>query len=150
MTTEEVSEDSAADKIVTEENLEKVQMLLRGREAKTITMPTLETTDKYLRERQKRRCKQAHSKGTRKPPVFTRKNEFLHYVEALDYVKAYNQWKTSFGLIQELREPKETLTTKPKRGKKKPARSIASSIVSKQKITNKDEDVQSNKVSKFE
>ena len=60
-------------------------------------------------------------------------------------MKAYNQWKTTLGLIQELKEHGESSKI-AKRGQKKPAKSIASSTASTRE---KRKDEQSEKLGKM-
>ena len=102
---------------VHETELEKVRILLKHRE----TMAFQESKPKG-RTREERRKRQARSKGIKRPPPMLKgKNDYLYMVGAVDCIKAYNEWKTSFGLIQELKESKQ----KPQRNKPKKARTIA-------------------------
>ena len=78
-----------------------------------------------------RHSKQARSKGIKRPqPIFKGKNDYLHFVGAIDCIKDYNEWKTSFGLIQELRDSKKDgeIPPKTKRNKPQKPQAIAKTI----------------------
>lgn len=57
--------------------------------------------------------------------VLKGKNDYLHFVGAIDRLKALNKWKMSFGLIQELKDQKLEQKQKQTRIKPKKASIIA-------------------------
>ncbi len=118
--------DTGDEDIVPETKLEKVCILLRGREDVLLERPRTREERDLRKEARKRRAKQSHSKGAKKQPEFQGKNEFLHYIEAHDYIKSHHKWKTSLNLLRTLK--KTTSYEKTKRGKKKVTKSIVSSI----------------------
>ena len=100
--------ESELDMDVDEENLNKIRELLGHRNTEQRAILDMKSTLERQKARRKRREKQARSKGIpRTPPQIKGKNEYLHMVGAVDCIKDYNEWKTSFGLIQSL-QPRET------------------------------------------
>lgn len=67
-------------------------------------------------KRNGRRKKQSRSEGIKhQPPLLKDKNEYLTKVGAIDCIKAYNKWKTSFGLVQELKDWEPNTKSKPQK-----------------------------------
>ena len=82
-----------------------------------------------MEKKDNRHSKQAKSKGVKRPPlIFKGKNAYLQFVGAIDCIKDYNEWKTSFGLIQELKESETEGKNKTKQNKPLKPQTIAKTI----------------------
>ena len=80
------------DCVVSEAHLQQVQELLCHRTADKLLHTTQPT-----KSRENQRAKQAKSKGVKRPPpILKGKNNYLHFVGAIDCIKAYKNWKMSF------------------------------------------------------
>ena len=102
--------DSDGDAIVPEEELEKVRLLLQGREAILLDEQPFSLRAKRRKQREKRKKKQAQSKGRKHQPKLDGKNEYLYFVEARDCIKSHNKWKTTLGLVRAVEETKAEKT----------------------------------------
>ena len=123
------------DAIVSEEDLEKIRMLLRGREEIALEVPKVKPKCKFCKIHRKF-CKQvvAEAKCQKAkeieevdkehfvlpiiPPKFKGKNEFLYYVGAEDCVKADVRWRYGFQLVKNLNKKENTNPNKRRNRKK--------------------------------
>ena len=121
------------DAIVSEEELEKIRVLLRGRDEVALEIPKTKPKRKFCKSHRKFR-KQAVAEAKKIkaveedvdrqhfippviPPEFQGKNEFLYYVGAEDSVKEDIRWKHGFQLVQNLNKNENT-NPKKKRNRK--------------------------------
>ena len=116
--------------IVPEVELEKVRMLLRGREAMELGVTPPELSNVRKKQRENRKKKQALSKGRKCMPEFSNKTEFLFHVEAIDCIKAHKKWRATLHSLHAKGNEQDIKTRKSRRGKRKAAHTIAKSISS--------------------
>ena len=121
--------------IVPETEIEKVRMLLRGREAIELEVTSPELSHVRQKQRETRKKKQGRSKGRKRMPEFSNQTEFLFHVEASDCIKAHNKWKTTLHSLQSKGKDQDMKTRKTRRGRWKAAQTRVKSIPS-QKETN--------------
>ena len=94
-----------------EEELEKVQILLRGRESVLLEETLQELSAKQKEQRYERKKKQARSKGRKRPPKIESKNEYFYHVGASDCIKAHS-WRATLGLINQNGQTKQNARRK--------------------------------------
>ena len=113
----EYIESDEDDFIVPESELEKVRMLLKGREEVELEIPRDMSKRKFCKSHRKF-CKQEileKKERERKekenadaehfvPPKFSGKNEYLYYVGARDCIKEEIKWRYGFQLVQQVME----------------------------------------------
>ena len=108
-------DDSDNDFIVTESELEKVRMLLKGREGVEVEIPRDKPKRKFCKSHKKFCRQEVRENKERKrkalenvdaehsvPPDFSGKNEYLYYVGAQDCVKDEIKWRYGFQLVQKV------------------------------------------------
>ena len=113
------------DAIVPEEDLEKIRVLLRGREEIALEFPKEKPKRKFCKSHRKfwkqaveearqRKAKELedldkeHFIPPEIPPDFQGKNKFLYYVGAEDSVKADVRWRCGFQLVKNLNKEGNT------------------------------------------
>ena len=118
---------------VPQSELEKVRMLLRGRQEVDLEIPMSTKPRKFCQSHRKFRkqaLKQKREKENKektdkemedfKPPEFTGKNEYLYYVKAQDGIKNQVQWKHGLRSMHNImdktnKNPKKKKDNKAKR-----------------------------------
>ena len=108
-------DESGYDDIVPEEELEKVRLLLKGREEILLDIPVDKPKRKFCKshrkfrkqaikeqKQQKRKELEDDNKAQFGPPNLSGKNEYLYYVGAEDCVKDEVKWRYGFQLVQSL------------------------------------------------
>ena len=90
--------------------MEKICVLLRGQESVMLDETLQTLTRKRKKQCEKKKMKQAQSKGRKRPPKLEGKNEYFYFVEASNCIKAYNKWKTILGLVRTIADAKKEKT----------------------------------------
>ena len=116
---------------VSEEDLEKVRLLLKEREVPLDIPPSkarrrfCKSHRKFQKQAEKARREKKKQEGEEEldkehflsPPNFSGKNEYLYYVEAQDCVKAEVKWQHGFQRVRQLLDTKGGNHKKKKRQK---------------------------------
>lgn len=134
----EVSDDDEEDFDVPESELEKIRVLLRGREEIELDVPNDKPKRKFckshrlfrkraLKEKRERAKKEQEEIDAKElePPKISGKNEYLYYVGAKDCIKNEVKWRYGFQLVQKLNEKENQNPKKNKRTRIKKAKTTS-------------------------
>ena len=121
--------DTKDDEFLPKTELEKVRILVWECEAIVLDTTIQDLGRKFQKQREKRKEKQARSKGRKRQLVLSNKMDYLLHVEAKNCIKTHKIWKaTLLHSIKETNSTESATTTKSRREKRKIAQALAESI----------------------